>query len=183
MNAAHGYAASRSRHRHFCCRCCSAAPSRRSHSRRRGARAAAATSSRPTLLCQLEQLASRPVDVGAPSPHLRCDSAHTRRLSGLDPLGGSGRAFPPGRPSGGRRTLDLFTRSPGLASRVAANSSARSSTCAALMTSDAASMVRRMSPVQWAEVGVGESNATSDSVGSRQIARRGPLEQTCKKPV
>ena len=40
MNAAHGYAASRSRHRHFCCRCCSAAPSRRSNSRRRGARAA-----------------------------------------------------------------------------------------------------------------------------------------------
>ena len=73
--------------------------------------------------CQLEQLASRPVDVGAPSPHLRCDSAHTRRLSGLAPLSGSGRAFPPGGPSGGRRTLDLFTRSPGLASGVVAHSS------------------------------------------------------------
>ena len=48
-----------------------------------------------------------------------------------------------GGASGGWRNLESFTRSPGLASGAVAHSSARSSTCAALMPSRLASMIRR----------------------------------------
>ena len=95
-------------------------------------------------------------------PHLTCDAIPRTHVdcAGLDPFTGSGRAFTPGGLSGGRRTLDLFTRSPGRASGVVAHSSARFSTCAALMLDESGSMVDRMCPVRWAEVGLGESNAT-----------------------
>ena len=177
MNAAHCYAASRSRHRHFCSRCCTISPKPLEVS-------SSARCSRHELSAETPaSLSSSPAGrLTLARPHLTCDEIPRARLrlSGLDPLSGSGRAFRPGGSSGGRRTPDLFTRSPGLASGVVAHASARSSTCAALMLDESSSMVDRIRPVRWAEVGLAGRHATSDSPFRRFRRRRGPLSATCE---